>query len=277
MSNSQGVLCPYGQHTSKDGSRQTTHFNNNRTKGWNTCCLTERCKNKTTPTAPPKKKNKLSTEALLILGWCFFFFFSPFQSHAEKWSSGLLTTAICCFPQKNQRHKRIYAKNNKKIGIFNARMFAWLIDAKKKKKNAPLPGNKPIASWSCLLPSGLDDCLQQYIKTFEREKVGGDQLLRITHQELEDLGVSRIGHQELILEAVDLLCALVSPNFPHGLSHTFFLLQFGRSSSGFSFWTNPDMSSGAWKAKVVNRLVSRLDGAEKWKIDEDARRDRMAI
>ncbi|GAA6105653.1 connector enhancer of kinase suppressor of ras 2 isoform X1, partial [Tachysurus ichikawai] len=56
--------------------------------------------------------------------------------------------------------------------------------------------------------SGLDDCLQQYIKNFEQEKVGGEQLLRITHQELEDLGVSRIGHQELILEAVDLLCAL---------------------------------------------------------------------
>uniref|UniRef100_A0A671QJX7 Connector enhancer of kinase suppressor of ras 2-like n=1 Tax=Sinocyclocheilus anshuiensis TaxID=1608454 RepID=A0A671QJX7_9TELE len=55
---------------------------------------------------------------------------------------------------------------------------------------------------------GLDDCLQQYIKNFEQEKVGGEQLLRITHQELEDLGVSRIGHQELILEAVDLLCAL---------------------------------------------------------------------
>ncbi|XP_048652414.1 connector enhancer of kinase suppressor of ras 2 isoform X8 [Marmota marmota marmota] len=54
----------------------------------------------------------------------------------------------------------------------------------------------------------LDDCLQQYIKNFEREKISGDQLLRITHQELEDLGVSRIGHQELILEAVDLLCAL---------------------------------------------------------------------
>uniref|UniRef100_M4A7J9 Connector enhancer of kinase suppressor of Ras 2 n=1 Tax=Xiphophorus maculatus TaxID=8083 RepID=M4A7J9_XIPMA len=71
---------------------------------------------------------------------------------------------------------------------------------------------EPVSKWS---PSqvvdwmkGLDDCLQQYIKTFEKEKVGGDQLLRITHQELEDLGVSRIGHQELILEAVDLLCAL---------------------------------------------------------------------
>uniref|UniRef100_A0A8D0LC84 Connector enhancer of kinase suppressor of Ras 2 n=1 Tax=Sphenodon punctatus TaxID=8508 RepID=A0A8D0LC84_SPHPU len=73
---------------------------------------------------------------------------------------------------------------------------------------------EPVSKWS---PSqvvdwmkGLDDCLQQYIKNFEREKISGDQLLRITHQELEDLGVTRIGHQELILEAVDLLCALVN-------------------------------------------------------------------
>lgn len=62
----------------------------------------------------------------------------------------------------------------------------------------------------CPFVAGLDDCLQQYIKNFEREKISGDQLLRITHQELEDLGVTRIGHQELILEAVDLLCALVN-------------------------------------------------------------------
>lgn len=55
---------------------------------------------------------------------------------------------------------------------------------------------------------GLDDCLQQYVKSFEREQMGGEQLLHITHQELEELGVTRIGHQELILEAVDLLCAL---------------------------------------------------------------------
>ncbi|KAM8835317.1 connector enhancer of kinase suppressor of ras 2-like isoform 2-T2 [Synchiropus picturatus] len=71
---------------------------------------------------------------------------------------------------------------------------------------------EPVSKWSSGQVvdwmKGLDDCLQQYIKTFEREKVEGDQLLRITHQELEDLGVSRIGHQELILEAVDLLCAL---------------------------------------------------------------------
>lgn len=60
-----------------------------------------------------------------------------------------------------------------------------------------------------VISSGLDDCLQQYVKNFEREQMGGEQLLHITHQELEELGVTRIGHQELILEAVDLLCALV--------------------------------------------------------------------
>ncbi len=55
----------------------------------------------------------------------------------------------------------------------------------------------------------MDDCLLQYMRTFEREQITGEQLLHITHQELEELGVTRIGHQELILEAVDLLCALV--------------------------------------------------------------------
>jgi hypothetical protein len=63
--------------------------------------------------------------------------------------------------------------------------------------------------------AGLDDCLQQYIKNFEREKINGEQLLHITHQELEELGVTRIGHQELILEAVDLLCALVRSRSRH--------------------------------------------------------------
>lgn len=57
---------------------------------------------------------------------------------------------------------------------------------------------------------GLDDCLQQYVHKFEREKINGEQLLQISHQDLEDLGITRIGHQELVLEAVDLLCALVS-------------------------------------------------------------------
>uniref|UniRef100_A0A3B1IYL7 Connector enhancer of kinase suppressor of Ras 2 n=1 Tax=Astyanax mexicanus TaxID=7994 RepID=A0A3B1IYL7_ASTMX len=71
---------------------------------------------------------------------------------------------------------------------------------------------EPISKWSprqvLEWMKGLDDCLLQYVRTFERERISGEQLLHITHQELEELGVTRIGHQELILEAVDLLCAL---------------------------------------------------------------------
>ncbi|XP_061698917.1 connector enhancer of kinase suppressor of ras 3-like isoform X2 [Syngnathoides biaculeatus] len=63
---------------------------------------------------------------------------------------------------------------------------------------------KQVVDWM----KGLDDSLQQYVGNFEREKISGEQLLKITHQDLEELGVARIGHQELVLEAVDLLCAL---------------------------------------------------------------------
>lgn len=55
---------------------------------------------------------------------------------------------------------------------------------------------------------GLDDSLQQYIPSFQRQQVDGEKLLRMSHQELLSLGMSRVGHQELVLEAVDLLCAL---------------------------------------------------------------------
>uniref|UniRef100_A0A672RHC1 Connector enhancer of kinase suppressor of ras 3 n=1 Tax=Sinocyclocheilus grahami TaxID=75366 RepID=A0A672RHC1_SINGR len=67
--------------------------------------------------------------------------------------------------------------------------------------------NEPSSrAWSPC--GGLDDSLQQYVHNFEREKINGEQLLKISHQDLEELGIARIGHQELVLEAVDLLCAL---------------------------------------------------------------------
>ncbi|XP_031705661.1 connector enhancer of kinase suppressor of ras 2 isoform X1 [Anarrhichthys ocellatus] len=73
---------------------------------------------------------------------------------------------------------------------------------------------EPVSKWSTSQVvdwmKGLDDCLQQYVCVFEHGGVCGERLLRISHAELEELGVSRIGHQELILEAVDLLCALNS-------------------------------------------------------------------
>ncbi|XP_077367292.1 connector enhancer of kinase suppressor of ras 3-like isoform X2 [Festucalex cinctus] len=55
---------------------------------------------------------------------------------------------------------------------------------------------------------GLDDSLQQYLPAFRWQQVDGEKLLKLTHQELTALGVVKVGHQELLLEAVDLLCAL---------------------------------------------------------------------
>ena len=39
--------------------------------------------------------------------------------------------------------------------------------------------------------------------------ITGEALLCLSHAKLDDLGVKLLGHQELLLEAIDLLCALV--------------------------------------------------------------------
>uniref|UniRef100_UPI00398E72E1 connector enhancer of kinase suppressor of ras 1-like isoform X2 n=1 Tax=Pristiophorus japonicus TaxID=55135 RepID=UPI00398E72E1 len=69
---------------------------------------------------------------------------------------------------------------------------------------------EPINTWSPRRVSvwlqGLESSVQKY--PFDQWQVNGEQLLRLSQQDLEELGVKRIGHQELILEAVELLCAL---------------------------------------------------------------------
>ncbi|XP_041090088.1 connector enhancer of kinase suppressor of ras 2-like isoform X3 [Polyodon spathula] len=67
-----------------------------------------------------------------------------------------------------------------------------------------------IATWShesvIRWLRGLEPALQQY--HFEEWLLTGEYLLRLSYQDLERLGVKKIGHQELILEAVELLCSL---------------------------------------------------------------------
>ncbi|CAL8289666.1 unnamed protein product [Gadus morhua 'NCC'] len=53
---------------------------------------------------------------------------------------------------------------------------------------------------------GLDAPLQQYL--FSDWELSGDDLLQLTSDDLQRLGVDKIGHQELILEAVEKLCSL---------------------------------------------------------------------
>lgn len=56
---------------------------------------------------------------------------------------------------------------------------------------------------------GLDDAVHDYIPNFVLERVDGRKLLMLSHSDLDKLGVTKLGHQELILEGVDLLKSLV--------------------------------------------------------------------
>ncbi|XP_053366431.1 connector enhancer of kinase suppressor of ras 1 [Clarias gariepinus] len=74
---------------------------------------------------------------------------------------------------------------------------------------------EPITTWSSDRVSawlkGLDVSLQQY--EFEQWRLSGVDLLQLNSQQLEELGVHKMGHQELILEAVEKLCTLTyGPN-----------------------------------------------------------------
>ncbi|XP_055636097.1 uncharacterized protein LOC129775403 [Toxorhynchites rutilus septentrionalis] len=52
---------------------------------------------------------------------------------------------------------------------------------------------------------GLDNSMYHYVQSFTNNEVGGKQLLNIRPYELEQLGMCSIGHQEIVLEAVEYL------------------------------------------------------------------------
>lgn len=64
-------------------------------------------------------------------------------------------------------------------------------------------------------PLGLHDSLQDYC--FEDWKLPGKYLLQLCPRSLEALTMWPLGHQELILEGVEQLRALVSKQWPHWL------------------------------------------------------------
>lgn len=59
----------------------------------------------------------------------------------------------------------------------------------------------------CVLLLGLDAPLHQY--PVSEWRLSGLELLQLNSKDLDRLGVLKIGHQELILEAVEKLCSLV--------------------------------------------------------------------
>lgn len=60
--------------------------------------------------------------------------------------------------------------------------------------------------------TGLDNVILQYNTSFLNNGVTGHQLLNLRADDLEHLGVKTLGHQEIILEAVEHLRNFVSGN-----------------------------------------------------------------
>lgn len=80
-------------------------------------------------------------------------------------------------------------------------------------RKAMLPLGSPLLTPA--VPPGLDDSLQDYC--FEDWELPGKYLLQLCPLSLEALTVCPLGHQELILEGVEQLRALVSEWWPHWL------------------------------------------------------------
>jgi len=57
---------------------------------------------------------------------------------------------------------------------------------------------------------GLDSTVAEYAHCFTQAKITGRLLLMLTNDDLEQIGVNKIGHQEILLHSIALLQALVS-------------------------------------------------------------------
>lgn len=75
----------------------------------------------------------------------------------------------------------------------------------------------PLSLRCPLLAPGLDDALQHY--PFEDWELPGKYLLQLCPQSLQALTVWPLGHQELILDGVEQLRALVSKHCPALAAH----------------------------------------------------------
>lgn len=62
----------------------------------------------------------------------------------------------------------------------------------------------------CVLIAGLTEVIQPFVHRFVEAGIDGARLLSLTHSDLANLGIEKLGQQEIVLEAIDLLIQLVS-------------------------------------------------------------------
>ena len=57
---------------------------------------------------------------------------------------------------------------------------------------------------------GLDSSVAGYADCFEQAGITGRLLMMLTNNQLEEIGITRLGHQEILLQSITLLQSLVA-------------------------------------------------------------------
>jgi len=101
---------------------------------------------------------------------------------------------------------------------------------------------------------GLDNTIHPYIHSFLNHDINGQQLLNTQSQDLERLGVIKLGHQEIILEAIEYL-----RSFHYELNNENLQLLALRLSSHSESVSTQTLSDVASIMMVVKPLVRWMD------------------
>lgn len=105
---------------------------------------------------------------------------------------------------------------------------------------------------------GLDDCILPYAHFFINNNVTGSGLLNLTVDDLYKLHVEKLGHQEIVLEALEALKNLVRAPFHNSTACQFLLLP--RKGSWLTCWELSEWENAAWHifADFYLKYVDRL-------------------
>lgn len=112
---------------------------------------------------------------------------------------------------------------------------------------------------------GVDNCMYPYIQSFTNNQIYGHHLLNIRPYELENLGIQSIGHQEILLEAIEKL-----KNFHYNLDKEnlqFLALQVAIASSSLTKQLSYCYDKNIIETQILNditRTISKIKSLVEW-------------
>lgn len=112
---------------------------------------------------------------------------------------------------------------------------------------------------------GVDNCVFPYIQSFTNNQIYGHHLLNIRPYELENLGIQSIGHQEILLEAIEKL-----KNFHYNLDKEnlqFLAMQVATASNSLTKQLSLCIDKNVIQTQLLNditRTISKIKSLVEW-------------